>query len=139
MEFRRFLFRSADRLELSLDLIAAVYTDPSLDGWNGFGLAVQAYLRRAPFVIDAVVAMARKVGRPMPVRLVKGAYWDAEIKRAQVDGLAGYPVFTRKANTDVSYLACERRMLAAGDLLYPMFASHKLGRASCRETGCQYV
>src|SRR3546814_14736203 len=81
MEFRRFLFRSADRLELSLDLIAAVYTDPSPDGWNGFGLAVQAYLRRAPFVIDAVVAMARKVGRPMPVRLVKGAYWAAEIKR----------------------------------------------------------
>ncbi len=114
----------ADRLEMSLDLIAEVYADPSLAGWNGYGLAVQAYLRRAPFVIDAIVALARKVGRPMPVRLVKGAYWDAEIKHAQIEGLASYPVFTRKANTDVSYLACARRMLEAGDLLYPMFASH---------------
>src|SRR3546814_13403850 len=77
----------ADRLELSLDLIAAVYTDPSLDGWNGFGLAVQAYLRRAPFVTDAVVAMARTVGRPMPVRPVKGASWGAELQRGQGDGL----------------------------------------------------
>ena len=114
----------ADRLELSLDLIEQVYTDPALDGWEGFGLAVQAYQKRAPLVLDHLIALARKVGRRMPVRLVKGAYWDAEIKFAQMNGHAGYPVFTRKPNTDVSYLACARKMLAATDALYPMFAGH---------------
>ncbi len=114
----------ADRLELSLDVIAAVYVDPSLDGWEGYGLAVQAYQKRAPFVIDFIADLAQRGGRRIPVRLVKGAYWDSEIKRAQVDGLAGYPVFTRKPNTDVSYLANARRMLDAGDALYPMFATH---------------
>ncbi len=114
----------ADRLELSLDVIAAVYVDPSLDGWEGYGLAVQAYQKRAPFVIDFIADLARRGGRRIPVRLVKGAYWDSEIKRAQVDGLAGYPVFTRKPNTDVSYLANARRMLDADDALYPMFATH---------------
>ncbi|MDQ2990217.1 MAG: proline dehydrogenase family protein, partial [Pseudomonadota bacterium] len=112
----------ADRLELSLDVIAAVYVDPSLDGWEGYGLAVQAYQKRAPFVIDFIADLARRTGRKIPVRLVKGAYWDSEIKRAQVDGQAGYPVFTRKPSTDVSYLANARRMLDAGDALYPMFA-----------------
>jgi RHH-type proline utilization regulon transcriptional repressor/proline dehydrogenase/delta 1-pyrroline-5-carboxylate dehydrogenase len=114
----------SDRLELSLDVIAAAYADPSLAGWEGYGLAVQAYQKRAPFVLDCLAALARQQGRRMPVRLVKGAYWDSEIKRAQVDGVAGYPVFTRKPNTDVSYLACARRMLAATDAFYPMFASH---------------
>ena len=114
----------ADRLELSLDVIAAVYADPSLDGWEGYGLAVQAYQKRAPFVIDFIADLARRNGRRIPVRLVKGAYWDSEVKRAQVDGQAGYPVFTRKPNTDVSYLACARRMLEAGDAIYPMFATH---------------
>ncbi len=114
----------ADRLELSLDVIAAVYADPSLDDWEGYGLAVQAYQKRAPFVLDFIADLARRGGRRIPVRLVKGAYWDSEIKRAQVDGQQGYPVFTRKPNTDVSYLANARRMLDAGDALYPMFATH---------------
>ena len=114
----------ADRLELSLDLIEATFSDPSLDGWEGYGLAVQAYQKRTPYVIDFLADLARRVGRRMPVRLVKGAYWDAEIKRAQVEGHPGYPVFTRKPNTDVSYLANARRMLDQGDALYPMFATH---------------
>ena len=114
----------SDRLELSLDVIAAVYADPSLDGWQGYGLAVQAYQKRAPFVIDFIASLARRTGRRIPVRLVKGAYWDSEIKRAQVEGQAGYPVFTRKPNTDVSYLANARRMLDASDAIYPMFATH---------------
>ncbi|MFZ1390418.1 MAG: proline dehydrogenase family protein, partial [Dokdonella sp.] len=104
----------ADRLELSLDVIGAVFVDPSLEGWNGFGLAVQAYQKRAPFVIDWLAETARKAGRRWCVRLVKGAYWDSEIKRAQELGLSGYPVFTRKPNTDISYLACARHMFEAG-------------------------
>ncbi|MCY7355313.1 MAG: bifunctional proline dehydrogenase/L-glutamate gamma-semialdehyde dehydrogenase PutA [Lysobacter sp.] len=114
----------SDRLELSLDVIAAAYADTSLDGWQGYGLAVQAYQKRAPFVIDFLVDLARGTGRRIPVRLVKGAYWDSEVKRAQVDGQSGYPVFTRKPNTDVSYLACAWRMLEASDAIYPMFATH---------------
>ncbi len=114
----------SDRLELSLDVILRAFADPSLAGWNGYGLAVQAYQKRAPFVLDCLIDAARKHGRQMPVRLVKGAYWDSEIKRAQVDGLPGYPVLTRKPNTDVSYLACAKKMLAATDALYPMFATH---------------
>ena len=114
----------ADRLELSLDVIVGAFEDASLAGWNGYGLAVQAYQKRAPFVLDYLIDAARRAGRRMPVRLVKGAYWDSEIKRAQVDGHAGYPVLTRKPNTDVSYLACAKKMLAATDALYPMFATH---------------
>ena len=114
----------ADRLELSLDLIEATFSDPSLDGWEGYGLAVQAYQKRTPYVIDFLADLARRTGRRMPVRLVKGAYWDAEVKRAQIDGHPGYPVFTRKPNTDVSYLANARRMFANIDALYPMFATH---------------
>src|SRR5690606_35462322 len=114
----------ADRLELSLDLVELVYDDPALEGWEGFGLAVQAYQKRAALVLEHLIALARRVGRRMPVRLVKGAYWDAVIKFAQMNGHAGYPVFTRKPNTDVSYLACARKMLAATDALYPMFAGH---------------
>lgn len=114
----------SERLELSMDVIGQVFADPSLEGWEGYGLAVQAYQKRAPFVIDELAALARRVGRRLPMRLVKGAYWDSEIKKAQVEGLTGYPVFTRKVNTDLSFLACARRMFAATDALYPMFASH---------------
>ncbi len=115
----------ADRLELSLDLIAAVHADPSLDGYQGFGLAVQAYQKRAPFVIDWLAEQAKKTGRRFCVRLVKGAYWDSEIKRAQEGGHAGYPVYTRKPNTDVSYLACARRLFEHGPAaFYPAFATH---------------
>jgi len=113
-----------DRLELSLDLIFQVLADASLRGWNGFGIVVQAYQKRAPFVIDYIADMARRLDRKIPVRLVKGAYWDSEVKRAQVDGQSGYPVFTRKPNTDVSYQACARRLLDATDAIYPMFATH---------------
>lgn len=113
-----------DRLELSLDLIFQVLADESLRGWNGFGIVVQAYQKRAPFVIDYIADMARRLERKIPVRLVKGAYWDSEVKRAQVDGQSGYPVFTRKPNTDVSYQACARRLLDATDAIYPMFATH---------------
>ena len=114
----------ADRLELSLEVIAAVHANTSLDGWNGYGLAVQAYLKRAPFVIDWLAEQARKAGRRFCVRLVKGAYWDSEVKRAQEGGHAGYPVYTRKPNTDVSYLACARKLFDYGDAFYPAFATH---------------
>jgi RHH-type proline utilization regulon transcriptional repressor/proline dehydrogenase/delta 1-pyrroline-5-carboxylate dehydrogenase len=114
----------ADRLDLSLDLIEALSGDPDLAGWNGFGLAVQAYQIRALPVIDGLVDMARRHRRRLMVRLVKGAYWDTEVKRAQERGLDRYPVFTRKASTDVNYIACAKRMLAAEDAIYPMFATH---------------
>ena len=114
----------ADRLELSLDVIAKVAADPTLAGWNGFGLAVQAYQKRAPFVIGWLAAAAEKLDRRFMVRLVKGAYWDTEVKRAQERGLADYPVFTRKAMTDLSYVSCMRALLAARPRLYPQFATH---------------
>ncbi|HEX4479534.1 MAG TPA: bifunctional proline dehydrogenase/L-glutamate gamma-semialdehyde dehydrogenase PutA, partial [Rudaea sp.] len=114
----------ADRLEISLEVIAAVHADASLDGWNGYGLAVQAYQKRAPFVIDWLAEQAKKVGRRFCVRLVKGAYWDSEVKRAQEGGFVGYPVYTRKPNTDVSYLACARSLFDYGDAFYPAFATH---------------
>ena len=114
----------SDRLELSLDLLEALCLDPGLADWNGIGFVVQAYQKRAPGVIDYLVDLARRSGRRLMVRLVKGAYWDSEIKHAQVDGLEGYPVFTRKVYTDVSYLACARRLLAAPQAVYPQFATH---------------
>lgn len=114
----------ADRLEISLDMLEALAFDPSLAGFEGIGLVVQAYQKRCPFVIDFVVDLARRSGRKFMVRLVKGAYWDAEIKRAQVDGLPGYPVYTRKIYTDVSYLTCARKLLAATDVIYAQFATH---------------
>ncbi|WP_294332526.1 L-glutamate gamma-semialdehyde dehydrogenase [uncultured Sphingomonas sp.] len=109
----------SERLEMSLDIIGSVARRPELKGWNGFGMAVQAYGKRA----RAVIGWADDLGRPMHVRLVKGAYWDSEIKRTQVEGLSDYPLFTRKAATDVSYLACARDMLAAKNIV-PAFASH---------------
>jgi RHH-type proline utilization regulon transcriptional repressor/proline dehydrogenase/delta 1-pyrroline-5-carboxylate dehydrogenase len=114
----------ADRLELSLDVIGRALADPSLAGWDGFGLAVQAYQKRAPAVIDWVTEAARAHGRRVMVRLVKGAYWDTEVKRTQERGLADYPVFSRKAMTDLSYMVCVRKLLAARPVVYPQFATH---------------
>ncbi|CAN5744620.1 trifunctional transcriptional regulator/proline dehydrogenase/L-glutamate gamma-semialdehyde dehydrogenase [soil metagenome] len=140
----------ADRLELSLDLLEKLCFEPALkerrtapssvaplggraphggdlgatSQWSGIGFVIQAYQKRCPFVIDFVVDLARRSGHRLMVRLVKGAYWDSEIKRAQIEGLEGYPVFTRKAYTDVSYLACARKLLAAPDAVYPQFATH---------------
>jgi len=114
----------ADRLMLSLDVVEAVLTDSSLAGWDGFGLAIQTYLKCAEAVVDLLAELAARSGHRIPVRLVKGAYWDTEIKRAQVEGYAGYPVFTRKANTDVSYIACARKVLSLRQAFYPQFATH---------------
>src|SRR5947199_4062746 len=114
----------ADRLELSLEVIAATFSDTSLKGWDGFGLAIQAYQKRAEAVIDYIDELARALNRRMMVRLVKGAYWDTEIKRAQERGLDDYPVFTRKAMTDLCYLDCTRKLIAARPRLYPQFATH---------------
>ncbi|ANC92906.2 trifunctional transcriptional regulator/proline dehydrogenase/L-glutamate gamma-semialdehyde dehydrogenase [Azospirillum humicireducens] len=114
----------ADRLELSLDLLESLCFDPDLKGWNGIGFVVQAYGKRCPYVIDFIVDLARRSGHRLMVRLVKGAYWDSEIKRAQVDGLEDFPVYTRKLHTDVSYVACARRLLAAPDAVFPQFATH---------------
>ena len=114
----------ADRLELSLEVVAKVLADGSLAGWDGFGLAVQAYQKRAPAVIDWLAELAAMLDRRLTVRLVKGAYWDTEIKRAQERGLDDYPVFTRKAMTDLCYGTCIRKLLAARPRLYPQFATH---------------
>ena len=114
----------ADRLDLSLDLLEALCFDPDLAGWDGIGVVVQAYGKRCVHVVDWLVDLARRSGHRLMVRLVKGAYWDSEIKQAQVDGLADYPVFTRKVHTDVSYLASAKRLLAAPDQIFPQFATH---------------
>jgi RHH-type proline utilization regulon transcriptional repressor/proline dehydrogenase/delta 1-pyrroline-5-carboxylate dehydrogenase len=114
----------ADRLELSLDLLEALCFDPTLAGWDGLGFVVQAYQKRAPSVVDFLIDLARRSGRRLMVRLVKGAYWDTEIKRAQVDGLEGFPVYTRKAHTDLCYIACARKLLAAPSAVFPQFATH---------------
>jgi RHH-type proline utilization regulon transcriptional repressor/proline dehydrogenase/delta 1-pyrroline-5-carboxylate dehydrogenase len=114
----------ADRLEPSLDLFEALARDDACAGWEGLGLVVQAYGKRALDVCDWVIALAGQLGRRIPVRLVKGAYWDAEIKHAQVSGHPDFAVFTQKAHTDVAYLACARRLLGARDRVYPQFATH---------------
>ncbi len=114
----------ADRLALSLEVIEATLSDPALKGWDGFGVVVQAYGRRAGAVIDWLHALATKLDRKIMVRLVKGAYWDAEVKRAQVMGLDSFPVFTRKQSTDASYIANARKLLALTDRIYPQFATH---------------
>ena len=114
----------ADRLQLTLRIIEGVYRDESLGGYEGFGFAVQSYQRRATDVLSFLVELAREKGRRLPVRLVKGAYWDSEIKRGQEQGLESYPVFTRKVHSDVSYLACARMLLDAQKEIYPQFATH---------------
>lgn len=114
----------ADRLEISLDLLEKLCFEPELAGWNGIGFVIQAYQKRCPMVIDYLTTLAQRSRRRLMVRLVKGAYWDSEIKRAQVEGLEDYPVYTRKVYTDVSYLACARKLLAVPNLIYPQFATH---------------
>ena len=114
----------ADRLELSLDLLEKLCFEPELAGWNGIGFVIQAYLKRCPLVIDSLIDLATRSRRRLMIRLVKGAYWDSEIKRAQMEGLEGYPVYTRKVYTDVSYLACAKKLLAVPNLIYPQFATH---------------
>lgn len=114
----------ADRLDLSLDVIEAVLSDERLAGWDGFGVVVQAYSKRAAYVIDWLYALATKLDRKIMVRLVKGAYWDTEIKRAQVEGLSGFPVFTKKSATDVAYICCAKKLLSKVDRIYPQFATH---------------
>ena len=114
----------ADRLELSLDLLEKLCFEPELEGWNGIGFVIQAYMKRCPAVIDVLVDLAQRSRRRLMIRLVKGAYWDSEIKRAQMEGLEGYPVYTRKVYTDISYLACARKLLAVPNLIYPQFATH---------------
>lgn len=116
----------ADRLELSLDILSLLIADPSLAGCDGLGLAVQAYQKRANAVIDYVAEAARRNGRRLMIRLVKGAYWDTEIKRAQERSLADYPVFSRKAMTDLNYIACAKKLLAMRDIIYPQFATHNV-------------
>ena len=120
----------ADRLELSLEVIEATLSDPSLAGWAGFGVVVQSYGRRAGAVIDWLNALATRLDRKIMVRLVKGAYWDAEVKRAQVLGLASFPVFTRKQATDLSYIANARKLLGMTDRIYPQFATHNAHTAA---------
>ena len=114
----------AARLEPTLDIFECLARDPDLRGWNGLGFVLQAYQKRAPAVVEWLIALARATDRRLMVRLVKGAYWDAEIKRAQEQGLFDYPVFTRKANTDLSYEVCAARLLAAPGAVFPQFATH---------------
>ena len=114
----------ADRLELSLDLLERLCFEPALACWDGIGFVIQAYQKRCPGVIDHLIDLGRRSRHRLMIRLVKGAYWDSEIKRAQIDGQEGYPVYTRKAYTDLSYLACARKLLGAPDAVYPQFATH---------------
>ncbi len=114
----------ADRLSLSLDVIETVLSEPALGGWDGFGIVVQAYGQRAGLTIDFLHDLAQRLDRKIMIRLVKGAYWDAEIKRAQVEGMAGFPVFTQKAHTDISYISNARKLLGMTKHIYPQFATH---------------
>ncbi|PPI88199.1 trifunctional transcriptional regulator/proline dehydrogenase/L-glutamate gamma-semialdehyde dehydrogenase [Candidatus Pantoea edessiphila] len=114
----------SDRLELSLDLLEKLCFEPILKNWNGIGFVIQAYMKRCPFVIDELINLANRSKHRIMVRLVKGAYWDTEIKRAQIDGFEDYPVYTRKIYTDISYIACARKLLSVPNLIYPQFATH---------------
>ncbi len=132
----------SDRLELTLDIFETVFCSAKLNGWSGLGLAVQAYQKRAMPVLQWLAELSRRQGRRIPLRLVKGAYWDTEIKRAQELGLESYPVFTRKVATDVSYLACARYMLSIPDVFYPQFATHNAHTVASiiefADAGCRY-
>jgi len=136
-----------ERLEISLDLLELLANDNDLAGFDGIGFVIQAYQRRAPYVIDYVVDLAKRSKQRLPVRLVKGAYWDSEIKKAQVDGQEDYPVFTRKFYTDLSYLACAQKLLAYQTEIYPLFATHnarslafiyQMGKGKQYEYQCLY-
>uniref|UniRef100_A0A1A9Z0V7 L-glutamate gamma-semialdehyde dehydrogenase n=1 Tax=Glossina pallidipes TaxID=7398 RepID=A0A1A9Z0V7_GLOPL len=114
----------ASRLEISLDLLERLCCEPSLSGWNGIGFVIQAYQKRCMYVIDELVDIAKRTKRRLMIRLVKGAYWDSEIKNTQIEGIENYPVFTRKVYTDVSYLACAKKLLSKSNYIYPQFATH---------------
>lgn len=116
----------ASRLEISLDLLEKLLQDPDLAGFDGIGFVVQAYSKRCPYVLDYIIEMNRRYQRKMMVRLVKGAYWDSEIKWAQTEGVEGFPLYTRKVHTDISYLSCAQKLLAAQDVIYPQFATHNV-------------
>ena len=120
----------ADRLDISLDIFESLARDPELMGWDGLGFVLQAYGKRAPFVAEWLAELARDAGRKLMVRLVKGAYWDTEIKLAQEEGYKDFPVYTRKANTDLSYQVCAARLLEAQDVIYPQFATHNAHTAA---------
>ncbi len=114
----------SNRFDLTFELFELLVTEPALAGFDGIGLALQAYQKRAYYALDYLVELAKETGRRFPIRLVKGAYWDSEIKHAQAAGLSDYPVFTHKSNTDISYLACAIKMLDSSDYIYPQFATH---------------
>ena len=114
----------ADRLELSLELLERLCFEPQLADWKGIGFVIQAYQKRCFYVVDYIVDLAKRSAKRLMIRLVKGAYWDSEIKKAQMDGMSDYPVFTRKVHTDLSYIACAKKLLAAPELIYPQFATH---------------
>ena len=113
-----------DRLEMSLELLERLCFEPALSGWKGIGFVIQAYQKRCFYVVDYIVDLAKRSQKRLMIRLVKGAYWDSEIKKAQIDGMTDYPVFTRKVHTDLSYIACAKKLLAAPDQIYPQFATH---------------
>ena len=114
----------SERLELSLELLERLCFEPALKNWKGIGFVIQAYQKRCFYVVDYIIDLAKRSQKRLMIRLVKGAYWDSEIKKAQIDGMSDYPVFTRKAHTDLSYIACAKKLLAAPDLIYPQFATH---------------
>ena len=114
----------ADRLELSLELLERLCFEPQLANWKGIGFVIQAYQKRCFYVVDYIIDLAKRSQKRLMIRLVKGAYWDSEIKKAQIDGMSDYPVFTRKVHTDLSYIACAKKLLAAPDQVYPQFATH---------------
>ena len=116
----------ASRLELSLDLVEKLLDEPELQGYKGIGFVVQAYSKRCPFVLDYLINLAREKQSYLMIRLVKGAYWDSEIKWAQADGLDDFPLYTRKNHTDISYIACAKKLFAAQDVIYPQFATHNV-------------
>lgn len=136
-----------ERLELSLDLLELLLNDPDLQNYNGIGFVIQAYQKRAIKVVEYIINIAKIAQRKLMVRLVKGAYWDSEIKKSQIDGLVDYPVFTRKLHTDLSYITCAQELLKANDIIYPLFATHnaytialinELGRDKIYEFQCLY-
>ncbi|WP_168408537.1 trifunctional transcriptional regulator/proline dehydrogenase/L-glutamate gamma-semialdehyde dehydrogenase [Acinetobacter indicus] len=114
----------SERLEMSLELLERLCFEPALDNWKGIGFVIQAYQKRCFYVVDYVVDLAKRSQKRLMIRLVKGAYWDSEIKKAQIDGMSDYPVFTRKVHTDLSYIACAKKLLAAPEQIYPQFATH---------------
>ena len=157
----------SERLEISLEMLERLCFEPELKDWKGSGFVIQAYQKRCFYVVDYIVDLAKRSEKRLMIRLVKGAYWDSEIKKAQIEGMTDYPVFTRKVHTDLSYIACAKKLLAAPEQIYPQFATHnaqtlatiyemanpekyyvgqyefqclhEIGRASCRERVSTFV